>query len=362
MRIFKPAMSSREPSLSSCEWDAVLNERIGLQRVGDWQFRSLDAHPWLPVGNRSVYGGTFLGWAVEAACRTVDPKFGIHSFHSKFLDRAVSEHVDLFVTNQREGRSYATRGVEARQHGRLVFTASVSFQVQEKSSFVYYAKEPDVMPYGAKEYADSRDGTSPMIVQAVLPPELGEPGFSRYEKAVRQHDKLHVRRKTMLRALDEFVALPFEYRSAVPDMTDETGHLQRGVKTAFWFRSKGPFEQPLYRQYAALAYMIDIVQLVTMVSELDPHTNQRPSMLASLDHTMWYYGSFNIRDWVLMVPENQAAASGRALVLARFYRGDGTLVAVSMQEGVFRTRDSKPGRDADRALPAAEPSEAKSRM
>ena len=355
-------MSAREPSLSPGEWDTVLNERIGLQRVSDWQFRSLDAHPWLPVGNHSVYGGTFLGWAVEAASRTVDPKFGIHSFHSKFLDRAVSEHVDLFVTNLREGRSYATRGVEARQHGRLVFTASVSFQVQEKSSFVYYAKEPDVMPYGAKEYADSRDGTSPMIVQAVLPPELGEPGFSRYEKAVRQHDKLHVRRKTMLRALDEFVALPFEYRSAVPDMTDETGHLQRGVKTAFWFRSKGPFEQPLYRQYAALAYMIDIVQLVTMVSELDPHTNQRPSMLASLDHTMWYYGSFNIRDWVLMVPENQAAASGRALVLARFYRGDGTLVAVSMQEGVFRTRDSKPGRDADRALPAAEPSEAKSRM
>lgn len=59
-------------------------------------------------------------------------------------------------------------------------------------------------------------------------------------------------------------------------------------------------------------------------------------MMASLDHTMWFHNDFTMKDWLLMVLENQAISNGRALVATRAYRQDGVLVAIAIQEGVFR--------------------------
>ena len=70
--------------------------------------------------------------ALIAAVRTVDPAYVAHSLHSYFLlpgDTAVPIIYD--VERIRDGRSFATRRVVARQHGRPIYYLTASFQRPE---------------------------------------------------------------------------------------------------------------------------------------------------------------------------------------------------------------------------------------
>lgn len=64
-------------------------------------------------------------------------------------------------------------------------------------------------------------------------------------------------------------------------------------------------------------------------------------MMATLNHSMWFFAPFDMHNWILLVLENQALENGRALITGRMYRRDGVLVAVMAQEGVVRMRTSK---------------------
>ena len=69
-----------------------------------------------------VFGGQVAAHALVAADRTVRSQYHVHSLHSYFLrpgDTSVPIVYD--VENVREGRSFATRRVIARQHGRPIF-------------------------------------------------------------------------------------------------------------------------------------------------------------------------------------------------------------------------------------------------
>ena len=64
--------------------------------------------------------------------RTVDPAYGVHSLHSYFLlpgDTSVPIVYD--VERIRDGRSFATRRVVARQHGRPIYYQTANFQRAE---------------------------------------------------------------------------------------------------------------------------------------------------------------------------------------------------------------------------------------
>lgn len=40
---------------------------------------------WLPIGARGVFGGQVIGLALNAAMKTVDESFQVHSLHCYFL-------------------------------------------------------------------------------------------------------------------------------------------------------------------------------------------------------------------------------------------------------------------------------------
>ena len=80
-----------------------------------------------------VFGGQVAAHALVAASRTVPERYTVHSLHSYFLrpgDTSVPIVYD--VETLREGRSFATRRVLARQHGRPIFVLSANFQVAEE--------------------------------------------------------------------------------------------------------------------------------------------------------------------------------------------------------------------------------------
>ena len=75
-----------------------------------------------------VYGGQVAAQALIAASRSVDKDFHVHSLHSYFLlpgDYNVPIIYD--VERIRDGKSFATRRVLARQHGRPIYYQSLNF-------------------------------------------------------------------------------------------------------------------------------------------------------------------------------------------------------------------------------------------
>jgi acyl-CoA thioesterase II len=88
---------------------------------------------WHPPGARGIYGGAAIAQCVSAAQRTVPDDFTIHSMHCYFVLAGNSEIPIIYhVERVRSGKSFATRTVQARQRGKVIFTTTMSF-VRENS-------------------------------------------------------------------------------------------------------------------------------------------------------------------------------------------------------------------------------------
>src|SRR5882762_10458549 len=101
---------------------------LELERIEDDLFRGQS--PDTDV--QRVFGGQVLGQALTAATHTVEDDRAVHSLHAYFLlpgDPAAP--IVYEVDRSRTGRSFSTRRVVARQHGRNIFVMSASYQIPE---------------------------------------------------------------------------------------------------------------------------------------------------------------------------------------------------------------------------------------
>ena len=105
-----------------------------------------------------VYGGQVAAQALIAASRTVPEGLHVHSLHSYFL-LAGDYNVPIIydVERIRDGKSFATRRVLARQHGRPIYYQSLSFQRAEEG-----LEHQDLMP----EVKPPEDGLDLMELMA----------------------------------------------------------------------------------------------------------------------------------------------------------------------------------------------------
>ncbi|KAL5066142.1 hypothetical protein RYX36_027879 [Vicia faba] len=81
-----------------------------------------------------VFGGQLVGQALAAASKSVDCLKLLHSLHAYFL-RIGDLHMAIIyqVYRLRDGKSFATRKVDAMQNGKVIFTLLASFQVEESA-------------------------------------------------------------------------------------------------------------------------------------------------------------------------------------------------------------------------------------
>ena len=103
---------------------------------------------WVGTGPRypwgGLYGGQIVAQALRAAAHTVDPQFRVHSLHAYFIRRGDhTEPVRYEVDRVRNGRSFVTRTVTARQAVGAILSVSVSFQVDEEAPEVQTAELPE---------------------------------------------------------------------------------------------------------------------------------------------------------------------------------------------------------------------------
>ena len=89
-------------------------------------------HSLLP--QQRIFGGQVVAQCLMAANQTVAESLNAHSLHAYFLragDPTVP--IDFEVDPIRDGRSFSTRRVVARQKGEAIFNTSISYHCDEES-------------------------------------------------------------------------------------------------------------------------------------------------------------------------------------------------------------------------------------
>ena len=251
-----------------------------------------------------VFGGQVAAHALVAATRTVDPKYVVHSLHSYFLrpgDTSIPIVYDVEML--RDGRSFSTRRIVARQHGRPIFTMTASFQVPEEGW-----EHQDTMP-------------------SVPPPDECPDLF---ETSARDLDNPHdaaLRREW--EALEVRLAGDSRPGGSITDPATP-------ARARLWIRIKGDLGDDPLLHTAAFTYASDMTLLgATLV----PHgvTIGDPEVVpASLDHAIWFHRPLRADRWWLYDQGSSSAQGGRGLAFARVFAEDGTLVAGVAQEGLIR--------------------------
>ena len=93
-----------------------------------------------------AFGGQVLAQALVAAARTVDISRVLHSLHAYFLRPGRTDIPIVYdVETIRDGRSFSSRRVVARQGGSVIFYLSSSFHEPE-DGFEHADPVPDDVP------------------------------------------------------------------------------------------------------------------------------------------------------------------------------------------------------------------------
>lgn len=101
------------------------------------------AGPTYPWGG--LFGGQILAQSLKAAAETVGSDFRVHSLHGYFIRKGdASQPIRFEVDRLRDGRSFVTRAVVARQSMGAILNMSASFQLQADTEQVVTATPPSV--------------------------------------------------------------------------------------------------------------------------------------------------------------------------------------------------------------------------
>ncbi len=250
-----------------------------------------------------VFGGQVAAHALVAASRTVPERYTVHSLHSYFLrpgDTSVPIVYD--VETLREGRSFATRRVLARQHGRPIFVLSANFQV-------------------AEEGLDHQDAMPEVPGPEECPP-LGDvvPSTGEDSEAWQQ----------------EWAAL--EVRHAGDSRPGGAISVPgSAANVRLWIRVNGRLPDDPLSHTAAFTYASDMTLLGASLVPHGLYLGTPEVQAASLDHAVWFHRPFRADEWWLYDQVSPSASGGRGLTFARVFTGDGVLVANVAQEGLIRT-------------------------
>jgi acyl-CoA thioesterase-2 len=241
------------------------------------------SYPW-----GRVYGGQVVAQALRAASTTVDEDHHVHSLHAYFIRGGdFEEPIRYEVDRIRNGRSFVTRRVVARQSVGPILNLSASFQIREDQADVAECAMPEGLP-APKD----------------LP--VGDWG-------------------------------PILERREIP--TEEPG-------SRYWLRVVGPLSDDPMTQACALAFTSDDVPTEAASQSHPRHVSlsteagyyDEAFIGASLDHAIWFHRPGRQDDWVLHDFQGHGVVGARGLSIGRLFSRDGLHLATVAQEILIRER------------------------
>jgi len=235
-------------------------------------------YPW-----GGLYGGQIIAQALRAATLTIEPDYMVHSLHGYFIRLGdASEPIRLEVDRIRNGRSFLTRRVVARQSVGAILNMSASFHR----------------------------------------PEAGQGQQTQSMPAVTAPDKLKPSNWSPL----------FERRCLDRDIGPG--------RVGAWMRLIERFGDDRVLNACALAYLSDDMATDAVVAR---HPDRPPNGLAqqtfwsaSLDHAMWFHRPANACDWHLHDYHCRELISTRGLSFGNIFDEHGNHVASVAQEVLIR--------------------------
>ena len=253
-------------------------------------------------GWKRVFGGQVVGQALAAAVRTVDGR-DPHSLHAYFiLGGDPSVPIEYDVDRIRDGGSFSTRRVQARQHDSVIFSMIASFHKHEPGF-----EHSITMP-------------------AVAPPE-------------QLPDEAALRAKLPM-SLRGYVDLTWPVEMRVVDLDRYLDPSAPKAEHRIWMRARTPLptDLPLAVHQCALAFASDYSLLETGLIGHGILLADPRIMAASLDHAVWFHRPFRADEWLLYVQDSPSAQDARALCRGSIFTREGVLVASVAQEGLLRLR------------------------
>jgi acyl-CoA thioesterase II len=255
------------------------------------------AGPKYPWGG--LYGGQIVAQALRAAAATVDEQLQVHSLRAYFIRRGDhQEPVRYEVDRIRNGRSFCTRRVVARQAVGAILNLEASFQLAEPSADIQTVDAPPNIPRPDEVLPDS-----------------WTPLFDRRTIAARH---------------------------LLPEGT-------RAGRVAAWMRVNGTLGEDQLLHSCTLAYLsddlpTDAVVRAHPISEVAEVDRDGAVYCASLDHTIWFHRPLRADEWNLYDFACHNYGGGRGLAIGHVFSATGTHVATIAQEVLMRDR-----RDQDKA-------------
>lgn len=239
-------------------------------------------YPW---GAR-LFGGQVVAQALRAAIHTVDPDRRAHSLHSYFIrPGSPDEPVRFEVERLRDGRSFCTRQVVARQSSGAILNLSVSFQGREDEADVQLASIPDT---------------------------------------VKRPDDPTIR--------DYSWGSPLERKAA------DAGPGRFG----YWIRLDADFGDDRDLHMCGLAFMSDAAPSRAGRSPHPDFSNTPADRFkfagASLDHSVWFHRDSRADEWHWFDLKSHGLAGGRGLVTGDILTESGLHAASFSQQVLLRRR------------------------
>ncbi len=257
------------------------------------------------LGWGRLFGGHVLAQALSSASRTVPQKWLVHSMHAYFLrPGAVDAPILYEVDRIRDGSSFTTRRVVARQRGEVILNLSGSFH-REEQGFEHQLPMPDVPgPDELRSELDLRRDVADKIPEAFRERWLQERPIE--TRPVEATDYLE------------------------PEVREPVRHL--------WFRTCHPVpDDPALHRWL-LAYASDFALLGTALLPHGVTFMGHGLQVASLDHAMWFHRDFRVDDWLLYAMDSPSASNAVGFTRGSVFNRDGVMVASVVQEGLIRRR------------------------
>jgi acyl-CoA thioesterase-2 len=286
--------------LTTTQAGIKVEDLLNLEQLDTNLFRSTVNQPNI---NNALFGGQMLGQGLKAATLTVTERQP-HSLHAYFLLAGASDQPVIYdVEPTRDGGSFSTRRVVARQKGRTIFTMEVSFQRVEHGYEHAIALDGDVPE---PENVQSMSELATQFADIVPPPAARALARTRLVE---------------IRPIDP-----------------ENFFLRKASRSRgrYWIKALQPLPDDSLTQASALAYMSDYFLTSTTMLEHATSLWAARVMSASLDHAMWFHAPCRADDWLLVDAVSPFAGGARGLTRGQIFDRQRRLIASLAQECLIR--------------------------
>jgi acyl-CoA thioesterase II len=282
-------------------------------------------------GPPRLFGGQVASQSLRAATLTIDEGRQVHSMHSYFIRPGrPNTPLHLEVERIRDGRSFATRRVTARQEDGAIFVLDASFHVVEQG-FDWQVPSPSLEP--GPESLTAGDGPMgmPMRSSGSRPAWVDEAIKAREAAGDAPGEPTAAEMGRMRRMRGGPFGGLFDMRP-LRMSEDFRPH-------PAWITLREPIGDDPALHACALTFISD---MAVVRSARAPGSTDGGWGGASLDHAVWFHRPFRVDEWLLFSAEPVSNYGARGLARGSFHTEDGVLVASFVQECLLRSTGSPP--------------------